>query len=128
MMFVEPCADPEHVTKGVLKTLLSPLFISLSALRATLEMQLDPRGPIASAVGFMPVFLRKHISNCDFSGGSGLDTLPHLNPPIFNEMPFAGQKNSLFLSLSKMGLYFEVFLFFFTNQLFLLPFGPKSAS
>ena len=76
MAFVEPFADPEHVTKGVLKTLFSPLFISLSALRATLEMQLDPRGPIASGVGFMPVILRKHIPTCDFSGGRGLDPLP----------------------------------------------------
>ena len=35
------------------------------------KKQLDPRGPIASGGGSVPVFLRKPTATCDFPGGGG---------------------------------------------------------
>ena len=44
--------------------------ISQRDVQTSLKKQLDPRGPIASRGGSVPVFLRKHISHLDFPGGS----------------------------------------------------------
>ena len=49
--------------------------ISQRAVRASIEMQLDPRSPIASRGGSVPVFLWKPIATCDFPGGGGPDPL-----------------------------------------------------
>ena len=43
--------------------------ISQRAVRASLEKQLDQRGPIASQGGSVPEFLKKPIATCDFLGG-----------------------------------------------------------
>ena len=40
--------------------------ISQRVVQTSLENQLDPRCPIASRGGFVPVVLKKHLSTCDF--------------------------------------------------------------
>ena len=52
------------------KLLFSHQGISQSAVWTPLEKQLELRGPISSQGAPIPVFLRKHIANCDFPGGS----------------------------------------------------------
>ena len=59
--------------------------ISHRTVRASLEKQFDPKGPIASRGEFLPAFLRKPlIATCDFSRGSG----PPANPtptPVWSQ-------------------------------------------
>ena len=56
--------------------------ISQRAVRISLEKQLDPRGPIASRGGSVPVFLRDHITTCDFPGGVRTPCPLPLSPPM----------------------------------------------
>ena len=51
---------------GVLTTFFSHQCILQVAVQTSLGKQLDPRGPIASRGGSVPVFLRKPIATCDF--------------------------------------------------------------
>ena len=62
-----PWADPEN---SVFFVFFSLEHISQRAVRASLEEQLDPMGPIASRGGYEPVFPRKPLVTCDFLGGS----------------------------------------------------------
>ena len=56
---------------GGAENIFSYQRISQRVVRTSLEKQLDPRDPIASRWGSVPVFVRKHIATCDFPGVSG---------------------------------------------------------
>ena len=64
---------------GGAENIFSYQRISQRVVWISLEKQLDPRDPIASRWGSVPVFVEKHIATCDFPGVSG--ALPHPPPP-----------------------------------------------
>ena len=60
---------------------------AIRTIRTYLEKQLDPKGPIASQGGPVPVFLRKHIATCNFPKWSG-PPVPPLDPPMNGSLNF----------------------------------------
>ena len=82
-----PCADQKKSVKEGPENFLSHQPISQTAVKTSLEKQLDPRVPIASREGSVPVFLRKPIATCDFPGGSGRPVPPpSLDPPMKSDL------------------------------------------
>ena len=70
--------------QGALTSFFSHQRISQSAVRNSLEKQLDPRGPISLRWGSVPVLPRKTIATCDFPGvGRGSESpVPPLDQPM----------------------------------------------
>ena len=64
------------------------IFYSFRGRTNSLEKQLEPMVPIAYLVGSVPVFLRKPIATCDFSGSGGWGPDLLSPPPLLDLLTF----------------------------------------